>query len=63
MQFFKRAVRADQCTDAAGTVIFADLVQTIGPVFPGGLPINFFPLTALFDHGRAQTVGTVQGFV
>ena len=62
-KFFERAVWADQSADAAGTVVFADLVQTIGHIFQSGLPVDFFPLTALLDHGGAQTVGTVQGFV
>ena len=63
MQFFECAVWADQRTDAAGTMVFADLIQAIGHIFQSSLPVDFFPLTALLDHGRAQTVGTVQGFV
>ena len=63
MQFFEGDVGADQCTDAAGTVVFANLVQAVGHILQGSLPVDFFPLTALFDHGGAQTVGTVQGLV
>ena len=63
MQFFKCAVWADQSANAACTMVFADLIQTIGNIFQSGLPINFFPLTTLLDHGRAQSICTVQSFV
>ena len=63
MQFFQCAVWADQSTNAACTMVFADLIQTIGNIFQSGLPINFFPLTTLLDHGRAQSICTVQSFV
>ena len=63
MEFLQCAVWADQSANAACTVVFADLIQAIGHIFQSGLPINFFPLTTLLDHGGTQTVGTVQSFV
>ena len=63
MQFFQRTVRADQGPNAAATVIGLDLVQAVGHIVQCSLPIDGFPLSALFEHGCRQTVGAVQGFV
>ena len=62
-QLFDGAVGAGQKTDAVGTMVGFDLLQPIGHVFQGGLPIDRFPFAALLEHGLGQAVFAVQGFI
>ena len=56
VQFFERAVRADQGANGRGTVVALDLLEAIGHVFQGRLPVHINPFAAMFDHGRSQAL-------
>ena len=59
VQLFKRAVRADQGTNRRCAMVALDLLEAIGHVFQGGLPVHIDPFAAMFDHGRGQALGGI----
>ena len=63
IEFFQRAVRADQCADALSPMVRLDLLQAVGDVFQRGLPINGLPLAALLEHRCSQPLAAVERFI
>ena len=63
IQLFSRAVWAGQGANGLCTVLCFHSLQTIRHIFECGLPIDFFPLAALLQHGLGQTLVAVQSFV
>ena len=63
VQLFGGAVRAGQGADGVCAMGVLDLLQAIGHVLEGGLPVNGFPFAALLEHGRGQALVAVERFV
>ena len=56
-------MRRCQRGDGVSAMLMLDIFQTVRHVFQRRLPIDFFPLVALFQHRGSQAFGTVQRFV
>ena len=62
-QLFDGRMRGGQRGDGVSAMLVLDIFQTVRHVFQRGLPIDFFPLVALFQHRGCQAFGAVQRFV